>query len=204
MNSDSLRWKHRAAAAFAPLRSIDRSWLPESLRQHTKLLNVAMLGATTRRLLYSYLPTTSPDDVGAITVPDWAQGGYEQQQRTVTRLGAFACAPSLRRTIEQTQRDVLRRVVDDETYRDIVTQTVALVATDLTDAYDEAMNLGDADCFIAAMGISVLEQYAPQDAAFIRHRIRFQFSRKVWAMRRADLDCDRDRVAEILNQDGNV
>lgn len=204
MTSHSIDWKRRADAAFAPLRSIDRSWLPESLRQHPQLLEVAALCVTTRRLLYNCLPKASTSTAVDIVEPDWARGGHKKQQRIVIRLGALACATPLRRTIEQSELAMLYRVIDDETYRDAMTQAAVLIRNNIDNDYRQAMRSGEIAFFIVAMGISVLESVAPQDAPFIHRNIRWQFARKAWAMRRADLICDRDCVIEILDQGGDV
>lgn len=205
MTSHEIAWKYRAENAFAPLRSIHRSWLPESLRRQTQLLDVAMLGATTRRLLYTHVAKICASVLGdEINVPGWARGDYAAQRCTVLRLGALACADPLRRTIEQAELAEVRRAIDEKMYRDAVTQDGALVQNDIQAAYRDALQARDTGHFIAAMGLSVLQCVAPQDEAFIEQRLRYYFARKAWALRQPHLICNRDRVVDILNQDGNV
>lgn len=205
MTTHTAEWKQRAELAFAPLRSIDRSWLPDALRQHTKLLDVSMLGATTRRLLYTYLPKVDAKMfAGDIAVPGWAQLDHVALRRMVLRLGAFACALPLRHTIEQSQLVDVRRAIDDETYRDAATQETALVHDDINADYQQALRAGNIEHFIAAMGMSVLQQIAPRDELFIECRLRYHFSSKAWQLRRPDLSCDSSRAIEILNRDGSV
>ena len=201
----STDWKRRAEVAFAPLRSIDRSWFPESLRPHAKLLDLAMLGATTRRLLYTYIPKIDSNVFsGETAIPGWAQLDHVALRQMVLSLGAFACAVPLRHIIEQTELSEVRRAIDDDMYRNAVTQEAALIQNDIGVAFRRALQAGDVHHFIAAMGISVLQSVAPQDEAYIEHRLRYHFSRKAWTLRRSDLICDSGRVIEILNQDGNV
>ncbi|MGI9232107.1 MAG: hypothetical protein ACR2RD_00615 [Woeseiaceae bacterium] len=204
MTGQSIDWKRHADAVFAPLRSIDRSWLPASLQRHTRLLDTAMRSPTTRRFLYRYLPAADALAVNDIAEPGWAMGGYKHRQQLVIRLGAFACAIPLRHTIDLSERAQLRHVLDDEIYQQVVKQGGTLVRSDISEAYRQAMASGDIAFLIAAMGISVLEHVAPQDRLFIQHHIRSQFARKVWAMRRKDLECDGDRAVEIINQSGHV
>lgn len=199
MNSHAFNWKERAACAFAPLRAIDRSWLPTSLQKHARLLDAGMLSLTARRLLYRHVASIYAGNRADVTIPEWARGGYKAQQRSIVRLGVFACARPLRRTVLQSQRAMLQRVVDDATYIAAVTAEAALIADDIDDAYRRAMQSGNIACFIAAMGISVLEKVSPQDGLFVQHTIRCQFSRDVWLMRRTDLTCDRERALEILH-----
>lgn len=205
MTGNTVDWKRRAEAAFAPLHSIDRSWFPKSLRQHARLLDVAMLGAKTRRLLYAYLPKADSGPLdNPVALPAWAEGDHSRQRLAVLRLGAFACAVPMRHTIEQQRLNEIRRAIDDDMYCDALRQTVALIENDISDAWRSAMQLGEIHFFIVAMGISVLQSVAPEDDAFIRHRLRYQFARKIWTLRRSDLICNRDRANEILGQDANV
>lgn len=205
MTTHIAEWKQRAELAFAPLRSIDRSWFPDALRQHTKLLDVSMLGATTRRLLYTYVPKVDAKMFsGEIAVPGWAQLDHIAIRRMVLRLGAFACATPLRLTIEQSQLADVRRAIDDETYRDAVIQATPLIHNDISADYQQALQAGNIQHFVAAMGMSVLQQIAPQDEFFIEFRLRYHFSSKAWQLRQSELSCDSGRAIEILNQVGNV
>lgn len=205
MTSHEIAWKSRAENAFAPLRSIHRSWLPDSLRQQTPLLDVAILGSTTRKMLYAHVAKLcAPMRGDKIDAPAWGRGDYAAQRNTVLRLGAFACADPLRRTIEQAELTEVRRAIDADVYREAVTQDGALVQSDVFAAYRDALQAGDIGHFIAAMGLSVLQSVVPQDKEFVERRLRYYFARKAWALRQSNLTCNRDRFHDILSQAVNV
>lgn len=204
MTSNEMAWKSRAEAAFTPLRSIHASWLPDALRQNSRLLDAAMLGASTRRLLYGHVAKVfMPVGGQEIDMPEWAPVDPAAQRGFVLRLGAFACADPLRRTIERAELADVHRAIDDETYCGALEQDVALVQNDLFAAYRESLATGDVGHFIPAMGLSVLLSVVPQDGAFTERRLRYYFSRKAWALRQPHLTCNRDRFIEILGEAGN-
>lgn len=198
-------WKQRAESAFAPLRSIDRSWFPDALNTHGKLLDAAAMSTTARRLLYSYLlkGDTTPMQ-GPVSVPDWAHLDAAQLRRLVLRLGAFACATPLSQTIEQSNLIEVRSAVGDETYCEAVKRPRALIENDIRADFRTALERGELRFFVAGIGMSVLQCAVRQDDAYIKHRLRFYFPRKVWAQRRTDLICRTDHVIEILNGAANV
>lgn len=136
-------------------------------------------------------------------VPKWAQQGVVAQRRAVLRLGAHACSTPLRRTVEQSELGSLRHVIDEETYREALTQDAALIRNNVNDAFRQAMLAGDVLHFVAAMGLSVLQSVMPQDELFIRQSLRYLFSTRAWSLRRPDLVCDSAQVIKVLNQSGD-
>jgi len=194
-------WKRRAEAICAPLREIDRSWLPESLLENVKLLDAGMLGQTTRRIVYNAIANGSRRSAKTdFVLPVWAEQGPTSQRHTVLRLGALSSSTPIRHTIERSDLRVLRQVVDEEIYRQALTQEEALIRDDIDGAYWSALRAGDIQHFIAAMGMSVLQCAAPNDAAFIEQSARYLFSTKAWSLRRTDLVCDTGQVMKILMQ----
>jgi len=203
VTSKNTDWKRRAEAVFAPLREIDRSWLPRSLQDKERLLDVAMLRQSTRKLIYKCLSGDGRAIATAdVSVPLWAQKGAAAQRRTVMRLGALACSAPIKRTIEQMNLGALRRAIGEASYREALDLDDAMIRNSLEKSYWQAMRDGDIQCFIGAMGLSVLHSATPQDDAFIRQNLRFLFSTRAWSLRRTDLTCDSDKICELLS-DGN-
>ena len=64
-------WKQRAEAAFAPLRSMHRSWLPAALRKNEGLLDAGMLTVAARRLIFRHLLLNNSRAARPFELPMW-------------------------------------------------------------------------------------------------------------------------------------
>ena len=204
MTQANVDWKSRAAALFASLPTVDRSWLPEPLQRDGGLLDVAMLGQTTRRLVYKCLLHRDRAGVDANVVPpSWARQDPASQRRLVLRLGALACSMPLRRTIEKDELAALLHVIDERTYREALALDSPLIANDVDDAFRRAVRADRIGYFLAGIGLSVLQSAGPEHDAVVRLRLRYLFSAMAWSAKRTDLVCDRERVVGLLDRMGD-
>jgi len=200
MMAINAEWKRRANMLFAPLRDMDSSWLPTSLRRNAELLDLAMVSHAARKLIYKSLPKDdSPaDDIGD-DVPAWGERHPALQRELVLRLGALGCSTEIRRTIEKDDIVAVRNAIDDESYRAALARDVPLIEDDVRGEYRNALEADDLRRFIGAIGLSVLTSACPGHETVVRLRLRFLFPAKAWETRRAVRLADREHVIELID-----
>ncbi len=201
-------WRKLAGQVFAPLRFVDREWLPMAARHSRSILATASKCTVAAKVLRRYLPDESvsapigPDALK--TAPSWATWPAAAQRHLVRRLGTIACAPYLRLLVSKPELDKVRGSIDPDSHREALSMHAGLVYTDIRAEFEEALSADELAPFIATVGIAILRQTVPDRHRFLLFRLKYLFPRAAWRPSFPELTCNSELLLALLNTGDGV